>query len=213
MAVYVYSGRSLPSPYTKYFCLDTFISQSVGKKIAIFERGYSAHSTVHFESGVFTIQRNGSLVWKAIDLGSGFNAKLTYDKNVQVDGSVIGLTSDFELTPILAKFLSLNRRLINERTMSTEALIDDYRRSLRNESQSKVDLLSYHFLCSVYSSPKDMDQLTNVLSEERNIKLREMFVGHEAAILAANERMTFVSRSEVATWWYLFWVRDVKNEW
>lgn len=132
--------------------------------------------------------------------------KLTYDKDVQVDGSVIGLTSDFELTPVLAKFLSLNHPLIRERTMSVEALIDDYRHSLRAESQSKADALSYQFLCSVYSSPKSMRQLTDILLEERNIKLREMFVEHENAIIAANERMTFVSRSEAATWWYLFWV-------
>ncbi|GJJ08808.1 hypothetical protein Clacol_003027 [Clathrus columnatus] len=179
--------------------------QNVGKRFSVFDKGYSAHSTIHFESGVFTIQRNGTLVWKTIDLGSGFNVKLTYDKNVQVDGSVIGLTSDFQLTPILARFLSLNQRLIRERTMSAEALIDDYRHSLQTESQSKIDSLSYQFLCSVYGSPKDMHKLTDVLSEERNIKLREMFIENESAIVAANERLMIVSRSEAETWWYLFW--------
>ena len=160
-----------------------------------------------YESCVFTIERRGSLIWKGIQLGSGFNVQLTYTRDVQVDGTVIGLDDDFDLTPQLARFLTLNRKLIHHRFPQIDSTIRDYRRQMRRNARAKSEALTYEFLSTIYCSPMDPDHLTKQLQEqETDVRVRQTFLEHEDALRAAYERMTAVNRSQVATWWYLYWV-------
>jgi hypothetical protein len=157
---------------------------------------------------VFSIQRRGSLPWKSLELGSGFDVQLTYDRDVQVDGGVIGLDDDFDLTPPLAQFLTLNRVLIHDRSHQVDSIMRSYRRQMRRNMRAKRDTLTYEFLSTIYGSPKDPHHLAKVLAEqEKDLRVRQTFVEHEGALRTANERMVAVSRSEPSTWWYLYWVK------
>lgn len=135
--------------------------------------------------------------------------RLTYTRDVQVDGATIGLDLDFDLTPQLARFLALNRELIHDRLHHVDHAIRDYRRRTRRETRAKHDTLTYQFLSSVYCSPKELHHLIETLSEqEKDVRVRQTFEEHEDALIAANERMDFVNRSEATAWWYLYWVRS-----
>jgi len=57
-------------------------------------------------------------MWQVLQLGSGLDIELIYDRDVQVDGGVFGLDDDYDLTPSLARFLALNRTLIAGRYRS-----------------------------------------------------------------------------------------------
>ena len=157
---------------------------------------------------MFSIKRQGSLPWKGIQLGSGFEVQISYTRDVQVDGSVIGLDDDFDLTPQLARFLTMNRERIQGRWHQINSVLRDYRRQMRRTAGAKRDTLTYEFLSTIYSSPKDLHHLTKVLVEqEKDLRVRQTFVEYEAALIAANERMSAVNRSEACTWWYLYWVK------
>jgi hypothetical protein len=123
---------------------------------------------------------------------------------------MIGLDAEFDLTPQLARFLALNRDLIHDRLQHIDNAICDYRRRTRRNARSKCDTLTYEFLCTVYCSPKEPHHLAKTLAEqEKDLRVRETFVEHEDALIAANERMDFVNRSEASAWWYLYWVRPI----
>lgn len=133
--------------------------------------------------------------------------QLTYTRDVQVDGGVIGLSDDFDLTPLLARFMTLNRVLINDRLPQVESVMRGYRRQMRRNARAKCDTLTYDFLSTIYGSPKDPHHLSKALAaQEKDLRVRQTFVQCEDALRAANERMLAVGRSEATTWWYLYWV-------
>ncbi|THH11204.1 hypothetical protein EW145_g801 [Phellinidium pouzarii] len=90
-------------------------------------RRYQARSVVKFKSCVFAIKRKGRLIWRDLDLGSGFDIELTYATNVKVSKDALGLNDEWDLSPTLARFLALNQSLISKRLPFIEQVIHDFR--------------------------------------------------------------------------------------
>ena len=141
-------------------------------------------------------------------LGSGFDVQLTYSHKVQLDGDILGLNDDFDLSPLLAKFLHMNQHLINDRIEVVESALWRYRSTARKEAQKKRKTLSYAFTTEVWNWPAPADEAAKTVEGlERDLRVRHLILEREDALLAAKERMDAIGHSEIATWWYLFWVR------
>ncbi|KAF9510693.1 hypothetical protein BS47DRAFT_1395777 [Hydnum rufescens UP504] len=174
---------------------------------------YKAVATTHFELGTFIIQRRGKLLFDDyIDLGSGFEIRIKYSSKVTVDGSVIGLSTEFVLTPMLATFFALNEHLIRSNLQRLSGALRRYREHVRLDAMSKRDALSYLFLSEIYEVPASpQDLLGRVKALERDITgtVAEMLQDglQQGALTGVDERMKYVARSSVTAWWYLFWVQ------
>lgn len=141
------------------------------------------------------------------EVDSGFDIELVYSKEITLKGDGLGLEDDWELTPSIAAFLSMNRKLIAKRLHLVEHVIQDYRDHHYREARAKAEVLSYRFLTSVYDKPQEPGQLGKRLThEERDLRVRQLITSNEAACRAAFERIMCVTTSHVATWWYIFWV-------
>ncbi|KAJ7225550.1 hypothetical protein GGX14DRAFT_421095 [Mycena pura] len=167
-------------------------------------RGYKADDSVTYRSCVLHIKRRGHLKWDGLQLGSGFEIVLNYAKNVQVDGDVIGLNDDYDLTPDLARFLSLNQTLIPRRLEYIQETLCRYRRHHRKECGWKRHVLTYRFLTHVYDRPRDWGPDLGH-AESSDVGVRQLILDGENVFRTAYERMEAVSTSLAATWWYLFW--------
>lgn len=147
------------------------------------------------------------MIWQDLQLGSGFDVELTYARGVQVDGDIIGLNDDYDLTSPLARFLALNRELIPESLAHLEHVLSDYRSRHRHDCHRKNRVLTYRFLSFVYDQPREPTGLAESSIEfERDLRVRQLMVGSEAVFEAAYERLAAVQTTETATWWYIFWV-------
>lgn len=167
-------------------------------------------TSTHFEHAVLRIKHQGELAWQGLNLGSGFQVELDYSKQVKVLGEVIGLTKHFDLTPPLARFLELNKQLIDEGLYETEERLASYRRHQRKECSWKRRVLSYRFLTFVYERPRDPSGLVqSSIENERDPRVRRLMLDSEAVLKSAYNRLAVVSASEVATWWYIFWVGSI----
>lgn len=158
---------------------------------------------------ILRIQRKGRVVWQGLDLGSGFDIKLIYSKDIELSGDLLGLSNDWELTPTLARFLALNQTLVLEHVPIIEWTINDFRRYHRRETQYKAEVLSYSFLMTVYDQPQDHEQLMqNVADQERDLRVRQLVLGAADAVVAGYERYERAVSSEASAWWYIFWVSN-----
>jgi hypothetical protein len=168
---------------------------------------YKAQASTFYEYGTLNIKRNGYLIWKGLQLGSGFDVEIVYDKHVSIDGASIGINDEYNLTPTLARFLAQNHALIHSRMGGIEALLAGYRKYCRQECNKKVDVLSYGFLSRVFDHPRDPEGLAqNAIKHEHDLRVRQLLVGNEEAFRITYERLAAVSTTELATWWYIFWV-------
>lgn len=164
-------------------------------------------TSVHYEHAVLSIKRRGHLVWEGLHLGSGFDVQLKYSRSVQVTGDVIGLNEDFDLTSSLARFLEMNREIIDQYLPIIEDRFTHYRRYHRKECQWKSRVLTYRFLTLVYDRPGDPAGLAESCMEfERDHRVRQLLAKSEPVFRLAHKRMEAVSVSQAATWWYIFWV-------
>ena len=192
-----------------------FYAQDVGDrgKFCCCGKRYGAKTTVHYQVAKFEIRRNGYVEWEGLDLGSGFDVQLTYAKDVRVGGSVIGLTDDYDLNQLLAHFLSLNENLVPSRLSYIEAVIHNYRQHYRKEFEWKKRTLSYRFLSEVYDHyPREPRGLSESAMEmESDPRVRKLMAGSVDVFGITYERMAAVSTSELATWWYIFWVSRCKH--
>ncbi|KAJ6509497.1 hypothetical protein C8R47DRAFT_1098906 [Mycena vitilis] len=169
-------------------------------------RRYKADSSVSYHSCVLRIKRHGHLEWEGLQLGSGFGIELNYAKNVQMDGDLIGLTDDYNLTPDLARFISLNQDLIPKKLQHIEETLASYRHHHRKECRWKSQVLTYRFLTHVYDRPRQSSGLAeSSIQFERDLRVKELMVGNEAVFATAYARLEAVSSSPTAAWWYLFW--------
>lgn len=169
-------------------------------------RRYQARKSVKYQTCLLRLKHRGRLLWQGFQFGSGFDVELTYGKRLKVDGSIIGLNDDYDLTQPLARFLALNRELIPYRLSSLEAALHHYREHFKQECQYKSHVLSYRFLSYVYDQPRDPVVLAESSFEyERDLRVRELMAGSEIVFQTNWERMEVVSTSELATWWYIFW--------
>ena len=168
---------------------------------------YKAQASTFYEYGTLNIKRKGYLIWKGLQLGSGFEVEITYDKHVSIDGAFIGVNDEYDLTPTLARFLAQNHALIHSRTGGIEALLAGYRQYCRQECNKKVDVLSYGFLPRVFDHPRDPAGLArDAIKHEHDLRVRQLLVSNEEAFHVTYERLAAVSTTELATWWYIFWV-------
>lgn len=130
----------------------------------------------------------------------------TYSKDVRADKDVLDIDDNWNLSPSMARFLSINHELIKERLPILEQAILDYREYHWKECKFKADVLSYAFLIKVYDQPQEHKSLVQYLSEEKDIRVRQLAVGSEAVFVSAFERYKTVISSDAAAWWYIFWV-------
>ncbi|KAG8693317.1 hypothetical protein FRC08_009199 [Ceratobasidium sp. 394] len=169
-------------------------------------RQYEAHQTIDYYEPIFAIQRNGTLSWGNLNLASGFGVSLHYARNVASNGTLVGLNDALDLTPQLARFLLLNKPVLDERISEYLVCLRAYRDYMHREVTSKAATLSYGFLDSVYSAPISPDTLTRILAEnELDLRVRELAVSYEDAFETMDERVRYVGRNAVTGWWYLFW--------
>jgi len=184
------------------------ILQHVGTTTSLFSRRrISAITSDHFRTGVLRIRRKGFLVWEGLRMGSGFHVELIYSKHVRVTGEVIGLNDEFDLTSPLAKFLELNRSIVEDKLPVIEETISSYRQHHRRESQWKNRVLSYRFLAHVFAQPRDPTGLPQSSIEgERDGRVRQLMLDSGEVFESAYQRYAAVSRSEATAWWYIFWV-------
>ncbi|KAI1797949.1 hypothetical protein LXA43DRAFT_982749 [Ganoderma leucocontextum] len=167
---------------------------------------YGAQTSVHYQSGKLAIKRNGHVSWEGLDLGSGFDVEISYAKHVTVNGAVIGLTDDFDLNQPLAQFLAMNEHLIPSRLSYIEAVLHNYRRHNRKEFEWKRNTLSYGFLTNVYDNPREPAGLSaSAVEMERDARVRKLMAASVDVFGISYERLEAVTRSELATWWYIFW--------
>ena len=170
-------------------------------------RGYKATTTINFEMCVLRVIPRGHLIWEGLQLGSGFGVRLIYSKNIEVSGDVIGLNDDWDLTVPLARFLRMNQRLIPERLSHIEGIIRNYRRHYLEESRAKSNVLTYRFFTNVYEMPRDPTRLAeSSITHERDIRVRQLMLECEKDLQTTYDRLSAVTKTEAATWWYIFWV-------
>jgi hypothetical protein len=163
-------------------------------------------SATHFHSCVFSLKTHGILFWKGLPLGSGFDIELTYTKDIRLDADAIGVEDDMEISSNLAKFLHLNRDLVQARLDIILTSLEEYRRESRKQNKLKQKTLSYHFLTSVYNWPlRPVEVVQAIEKHESDQRVRDLFAANGAAIKMAAQRMDTVGRSEINVWWYLFW--------
>ncbi|EMD42109.1 hypothetical protein CERSUDRAFT_110652 [Gelatoporia subvermispora B] len=167
---------------------------------------YGAEKRTRYQTCTLTIKRMGQLLWEDTDLGSGFKVSLKYAKNVEVDGSVIGVTEGLDLTQPLARFLAINEHLISARITHLESTMRRYRHFQRRECEWKARCLTYGFLSAIYDCPQDAASvIKTILHTEIDGPIRQVISSSEAALAISYERHCVVSTSELATWWYTFW--------
>ena len=170
-------------------------------------RGYRTTSTIGFERCVLRIIPRGHLTWEGLQLGSGFDVRLIYSKDIEVGGEIIGVNDDWDLTVPLARFLRLNQRLIPERLSHIEGIIQSYRKHYLEESRAKSNVLTYRFFTNVYEMPRDPTRLAeSSITHEKDIRVRQLMLGREKALQTTYDRLSAVTKTEAATWWYIFWV-------
>ena len=146
-------------------------------------------------------------MYEGVNLGSGFDVELTYAKGVVVDGSVIGLNDDFDLTTPLARFLTLNEELINDPLASIETVLRRYRHQQRKEFKMKMEALTYRFLTAVYDSPQEAIGVMKTVDDiESDPRVRGLVLENRDVLELSYERLLEATRSDLTTWWYLFWV-------
>lgn len=175
-------------------------------------RGYAATLTISFEKCVLRVIPRGHLTWEGLQLGSGFDVRLIYSKDVEVGGDVIGLNDDWDLTVPLARFLRMNQRLIPERLSHLEGIIQSYRKYYFDETRVKSSVLTYRFFTNVYDMPRDPTRLAeSSITHEKDIRVRQLMLGCEKTLQTTYDRLSAVTKTEAATWWYIFWVSAAKG--
>lgn len=173
-------------------------------------KGFRRHSPsiLTYPCGVLEIQHQGSLPWQGLELGSGFDVRIKYDKNVYAGADHIGLMTDFALNGRLADFLERNAELIDDKLPIILAVLDDYQSTLAYERSRKAKTMSYDFLRSVYDKlPMTLKEMEYRLREgEANHQLQTLVADHPDAFRAVQERLHAIFRSRATCLWYLFWV-------
>ncbi len=150
-------------------------------------RRYTTQSSVHYEHCVLRIKHRGHLVWQDLQLGSGFDIRLTYSKKLDLDGSVIGLNDDFDLTSPLARFFMLNSQLVSSRLAYIESTLTSYRRHHRKECHRKSEALTYRFLSHVYDHPREPSGLTaSSIELEKDPRVRGVDVRKRGGVLSSS---------------------------
>lgn len=123
-----------------------------------------------------------------------------------LDGEELGISSNFAMTNTLARFMQLNRRIIEQNMPLLEDKIDIHRNFFAEEVRAKRRALSYSFLLDVYGNEHlDRSVLADALYGEEDANTRDMLIRHEGSMTLMAERMQAANSSILCQWWYLFW--------
>lgn len=151
---------------------------------------------------------------------SGFKVSLEYHdgRHLKSDGSYktgvyhsmtaesLGIASNFALSNTLARFLQLNRHIIDQNITKIEERLAMHRDYFKEEIEEKQRILSYAFLTDVYGNEHlDRYSLENALAKEQDDKTRLMLDDHTGTVTFLEERMQAANRDVVSQWWYLLW--------
>lgn len=140
--------------------------------------------------------------------GRCLKADGTYKNGIYLclDGEALGIASNFALSNTLARFLQLNRHIIEQNMRKIEAKLAAHRDFFREEIEEKRRTLSYAFLIDVYGNEHfDKASLAAALEKEQHARTRAILDDHSAAICFLEERMQAANRDVVCQWWYLLW--------
>ncbi|KAI5474993.1 hypothetical protein MNV49_002116 [Pseudohyphozyma bogoriensis] len=183
--------------------------------------GASAGNRIDYRTGVLRIDRNSAVTWRGYNYSSGFRVHITYSdgqgqdgagqvhrcQKLTLDGSALGLTTDFGLTPRLAKLFRHNREMLEARIFHIENILCSHREYFQALAEWKHRTLSHSFLFNVVAEDQlSRKQLEHVLqSTEEDPRVREMASTWRASIELACERMKSTGKSRVHSWWFIFW--------
>lgn len=166
-----------------------------------------APTIVTYPVGTLEIRRQGTMLWKGHQLGSGFDIRIRYAKNVFADAAHIGLTDELTLNNRLSTFLERNGDTIDDRLPGVLSLIEDYGQSTRYEMDRKAEIMSYGFLRDIYDKlPFTLKETEFRLQEtEVNSQLQALVQDHTPVFKSVQERLHTIFRSRATCLWYLFW--------
>lgn len=123
-----------------------------------------------------------------------------------MDAEELGIANNFALSNTLARFLQLNRHIIEQRMPKIEERLASHRDYFREEFEDKQRTLSYAFLIDVYGNEHfDRHSLRNALAQEEDQQTRALLDEHTGAITFLEERMQAANRDVISQWWYLLW--------
>ncbi|KAI0032741.1 hypothetical protein K488DRAFT_78307 [Vararia minispora EC-137] len=167
---------------------------------------YQAKSVISYQVGRLSIKRKGYALWDGMKIGSGFDITIKYARGVVCSSSIFGLNDHYDLTEHLARFFSLNRQTIAQRLPEITTKLKEYRIHFAREFRDKASVLSYAFLTQVYDRPRHpIDLVKDVLKTEKDLRVRQLLAGSDRVFEITYDRLSAVSMSEVAVWWYIFW--------
>ncbi|CAG8529899.1 7731_t:CDS:2 [Ambispora gerdemannii] len=181
----------------------------------------------HNAVGLLSIQRKQGSRWRGINMNSGFEVTITYTDHGEINGpddreispeppppheravghDILGITSDFALTPQLQRLISDNSQLIESGFPKIRELMKEYRKFYHNEAVHKKETLTYAFFINIYDNPSiPLESLpTLLMSTEENPLIHSIPEAEYPALVYLYERMRVVNLSRVHQWWFLFW--------
>ncbi|CAG8632361.1 6161_t:CDS:2, partial [Acaulospora colombiana] len=182
---------------------------------------YGNDNEVYYDAGD-KIRRKQHSKWKDYNMNPGFDVTITYTAaskwNSPQDSSkpthervvshdVIGITTDFQMTPQLEKLFTDNYDLLSVGLNEIQNLMEEYREYYRDEAKVKERTLSYGFFINVYDNPSiPLESLPALLvNTEENSIVQAIPETDYPSLIYLYERMRAVNLSRVHQWWYLFW--------
>lgn len=175
-----------------------------------------------YNEGVLSVQIKEFVPWETYNFASGFEVFVTFTHGQRMDpagatwvkevvkvsaAEAFGLMDTFTMTHQLAKLFYDNEHILRYRLPEMQDLLRRYRMWFFEEAQRKRDTLSYSFLTEVFDDslfpPDGISQAFKASS--KNPQVQTLPRRYPACISSLYERLTAIRRSQVHTFWYLFW--------
>ncbi|CAG8485008.1 15034_t:CDS:2 [Acaulospora morrowiae] len=186
-------------------------------------KSFNGSSNVRYYRGLLQIRRKQYSKWKDFyNMNPGFDVTITYaaaskwntSQNSSqpthervVSHDVLGITTDFQMTPQLEKLFTDNYGLLSVGLNEIQKMMKEYREFYRDEARAKENALSYGFFINIYDNPSiPLESLPALLlSTEENPAVHAIPETNYPSLIYLYERMRAVNISRVHQWWYLFW--------
>ncbi|ODQ54346.1 hypothetical protein SAICODRAFT_70076 [Saitoella complicata NRRL Y-17804] len=209
-------GQTVYRPYVKMpqFDMENITSRLKGKQ------SYAKiNEALQYSEGILRIQHRRQDLWHEKNMNAGFDVTITYSttetgrfrkkskERVKISGELIGVTSDFRLTPALESLFINNRSTLERGLTDWLDTLRSYADYWRNEALQKERILSYAFQMNVFNTPTiRYPQLPKVLEEtEVDPIILDLPEWSKPSLIYLYERLRVVNRSRLHQWWYLFW--------
>lgn len=183
----------------------------------------STGSDVRFQSGILKIKREGDVCWRDYNYNSGFEVTIEFrdGQSIQSNGSMVnriaytlqgsslGLTDHFRLSPSLAKLFLDNHHLIQSNLNLVQTQLKSYREYFATQLVWKRNCLSYAFLLDLIIK-EDHQDITSisftkrVLDQELDPKMRAFPEICRGSLAVVEARLRCINRNPITRWWYTF---------